>query len=355
MGSLEHFCSSRNFVRFGVKTRRQEVSIMIIRPRRLRRSGAIRSLISETRLSRSMLVYPMFIREGRDIEEDIPSMPGQRRFSPDRLPFALERVAASGVNSVLLFGLPEKKDFFGSGAYSDKGVIPAALREGKRNFSGMLFITDVCLCEYTDHGHCGCPSGEDGYVDNDRSVPLLARAAVSYARAGADVVAPSDMMDGRVAAIRDALDADGRVDTAVMSYSVKYASAFYGPFREAAGSAPAFGDRRTYQMDPRNRREALRELELDIEEGADMVMVKPGLPYLDILSAVREISPVPVGAYCVSGEYSMIKAAAERGWLDERRAVCEAAYSLVRAGADILITYHAPELAEWISRGEIEF
>jgi porphobilinogen synthase len=282
-------------------------------------------------------------------------MPGQKRFSPDRLPYALEMVAEAGVNSVLLFGIPEKKDFLGSGAYSDDGVIPTALKEAKMRFPQMLFITDVCMCEYTDHGHCGCPSGKDGYVDNDRSLPLLAKAALSHARAGADVVAPSDMMDGRVGAIRAALDEEGHVDTAVMSYSVKYASAFYGPFREAAGSVPAFGDRRTYQMDPRNRREALRELELDIEEGADIVMVKPGLPYLDILSAVRETSPVPVGAYCVSGEYSMIKAASEKGWLDERRVVCETAFSLVRAGADILITYHAPELAGWISRGEIEF
>jgi porphobilinogen synthase len=302
-----------------------------------------------------MLVYPMFVKEGHDIEEDIASMPGQRRFSVDRLLYAVERVVSSGVNSILLFGLPEKKDFFGSEAYAADGIIPKALRELKRRFPELLCITDVCLCEYTDHGHCGCPRGDDGYVDNDTSLPLLAKAALSHARAGADVVAPSDMMDGRVAAIRTALDEDGHIDTAIMSYSVKYASAFYGPFREAADSAPAFGDRRTYQMDPRNRREALREIELDAAEGADMVMVKPGLPYLDILSAAKDISPVPVGAYCVSGEYAMIKAASERGWIDERRVVCETAFSLVRAGADILITYHAPELAEWLSKGEIEF
>jgi porphobilinogen synthase len=328
---------------------------MIIRPRRLRRNKAIRSLTCETRLSQSMLVYPMFVKEGHGIEEEIPSMPGQKRFSAERLPYAVERIASAGVSSVILFGLPEKKDFWGSEAYNDNGIIPRALWEIKRGFPEILCITDVCLCEYTDHGHCGCPKGKDGYVDNDATLPLLARAALSHARAGADVVAPSDMMDGRVAEIRGALDEDGHVDTAIMSYSVKYASAFYGPFREAAGSAPAFGDRRTYQMDPRNRREALREIELDVREGADIVMVKPGLPCLDILSAVRDISRVPVGAYCVSGEYSMIKAASERGWIDERRIVCEAAFSLARAGADIIITYHAPELAGWISRGEIEF
>ncbi|MDR1481329.1 MAG: porphobilinogen synthase [Synergistaceae bacterium] len=328
---------------------------MIIRPRRLRRSKAIRSMICETRLSQSMLVYPMFVKEGHGIEEEIAPMPGQKRFSVDRLLYAVERVLSAGVSSILLFGLPEKKDFLGSEAYASDGIIPKALRELKRRFPELLCVTDVCLCEYTDHGHCGCPSGGDGYVDNDTSLPLLAKAALSHARAGADVVAPSDMMDGRVAAIRAALDEDGYVDTAIMSYSVKYASAFYGPFREAADSAPAFGDRRTYQMDPRNRREALREIELDAEEGADMVMVKPGLPYLDILSAARDISPVPVGAYSVSGEYSMIKAASERGWIDERRVVCETAFSLVRAGADILMTYHAPELAEWLSKGEIEF
>jgi porphobilinogen synthase len=297
-----------------------------------------------------MLVYPMFIREGSGIEEDIVSMPGQKRYSPDRLPFALERVISSGVGAVLLFGVPEKKDFFGSEAYNDDGVVPNALREAKRQFPELLCITDVCLCEYTDHGHCGCPR-DDGGIDNDASLPLLAKSALCFARAGADIVAPSDMMDGRVGAIRTALDAEGFTDTAILSYAVKYASAFYGPFREAAGSAPSFGDRKTYQMDPRNRREALREMKLDLSEGADILMVKPGLPYLDVLRTVKDASPVPVGAYCVSGEYSMIKAAAERGWLDERGAVCEAAHSLARAGADILITYHAPELARWIASG----
>ncbi len=324
---------------------------MLIRPRRLRRTAAMRSMVRETRLSPSMLVYPIFVREGRGIVEDIDAMPGQMRYSPDTLPTLLERVAEAGVTSILLFGLPEHKDERGSGAYAENGVVQQALREGKKRFPHMLFIADVCMCEYTSHGHCGVLKGEA--VDNDPTLDLLARTAVTQAQAGADIVAPSDMMDGRVGAIRQALDAAGLEDTAILSYTVKYASAFYGPFREAAGSAPAFGDRRSYQMDPCNAREAMRELALDLEEGADMVMVKPGLPYLDVLSRVKAGSPVPVGAYCVSGEYSMIKAAAARGWLDEERAVCEAATCLVRAGADILITYHAPELAGWIREGKL--
>jgi porphobilinogen synthase len=303
-----------------------------------------------------MLVYPIFIREGRGIVEDIAAMPGQKRYSPDTLPELLERVAEAGVDNVLLFGLPEHKDERGSGAYAENGVVQQALREGKKRFPHMLFIADVCMCEYTSHGHCGVlkdRGGSDLTVDNDPTIELLAQTAVSQARAGADIVAPSDMMDGRVGAIRAALDAAGLEDTAILSYAVKYASAFYGPFREAAGSAPSFGDRRSYQMDPRNAREAMRELALDLEEGADMVMVKPGLPYLDILRSVKDVSPVPVGSYCVSGEYSMIKAAAANGWLDEERAVCETATCLVRAGADILITYHAPELAGWIREGKL--
>jgi porphobilinogen synthase len=302
-----------------------------------------------------MLVYPIFVREGRGIVEDIAAMPGQKRYSPDTFPRALESAANAGVDNVLLFGLPERKDERGSGAYAENGVVQQALREGKKRFPQMLFIADVCLCEYTSHGHCGLlkGTGASAVVDNDPTIELLAQTAVSLAQAGADVVAPSDMMDGRVGAIRGALDASGLTDTAVLSYAVKYASAFYGPFREAAGSAPSFGDRRGYQMDPRNGREAIREMELDLEEGADMVMVKPGLPYLDILRMVKERSPVPVGSYCVSGEYSMIKAAAANGWLDEERAVCEAATCLVRAGADILITYHAPELAGWIREGKL--
>jgi len=311
----------------------------------------MRAMVRETRLSPSMLVYPVFIREGRKITEDIDAMPGQKRYSPDVFPGVLESLAVAGVNNVLLFGLPEHKDEAGSGAYAEDGVVQQALREGRKHFPQMLFITDVCLCEYTSHGHCGVLKGE--VVDNDPTVELLARTAVSQALAGADVVAPSDMMDGRVGAIRAALDKAGLEETAVLSYAVKYASAFYGPFREAAGSAPAFGDRRGYQMDPRNSREAMRELALDLEEGADMVMVKPGLPYLDVLKAVKEVSPVPVGSYNVSGEYSMIKAAAMKGWIDEERAVCEAATCLVRAGADILITYHAPQLAGWILEGKL--
>ncbi|MDY2984423.1 MAG: porphobilinogen synthase [Synergistes jonesii] len=324
---------------------------MIIRPRRLRRNKIIRDLAAETRLSPSMLVYPLFIREGRGIVEDIPAMPGQKRYSPDTLPRALEEVQKAGVNSVLLFGIPEHKDERGSEAYNDNGVIQQALREGKRHFPDICFIADVCLCEYTSHGHCGLLKGEA--VDNDPTLDLLARTALSQAQAGADMVAPSDMMDGRVAAIRAKLDGAGLEDTLVFSYAVKYASAFYGPFREAAGSAPSFGDRKSYQMDPRNVREGVREALLDIEEGADMIIVKPGLPYLDVLRAVRERSCVPVGAYCVSGEYSMIKAAAERGWLDERRVAAESAICLARGGADIIFTYFAPELARMMKEGEL--
>lgn len=324
---------------------------MIIRPRRLRRNKIIRDLAAETKLSPSMLVYPLFVREGRGIVEDIPAMPGQKRYSPDTLPRALEEVWKAGVNSVLLFGIPEHKDERGSEAYNDDGVIQQALREGKRHFPDICFIADVCLCEYTSHGHCGLLKGEA--VDNDPTLDLLARTALSQAQAGADMVAPSDMMDGRVAAIRAKLDGAGLEDTLIFSYAVKYASAFYGPFREAAGSAPSFGDRRGYQMDPRNVREGVREALLDIEEGADMIMVKPGLPYLDVLRAVKERSCVPVGAYCVSGEYSMIKAAAERGWLDERRVAAESAICLARCGADIIVSYFAPELARMMKEGEL--
>jgi porphobilinogen synthase len=326
---------------------------MLIRPRRLRRTAAMRAMVRETRLSPSMLAYPIFVREGRNIVEDIAAMPGQKRYSPDTFPGILERVSEAGVGSVLLFGLPEHKDERGSGAYAEDGVVQQALREGKKRFPQMLFIADVCMCEYTSHGHCGVLTPDSSTVDNDPTIELLARTAVSQARAGADVVAPSDMMDGRVGAMRGALDAAGLEDTAILSYAVKYASAFYGPFREAAGSAPAFGDRRSYQMDPGNCREAMREAALDVGEGADMLIVKPGLPYLDVLRAVKEKSPVPVGSYCVSGEYSMIKAAAANGWLDEERVVCEAATCLARAGADILITYHAPELAGWIREGKL--
>lgn len=324
---------------------------MIVRPRRLRRNKIIRDMAAETRLSPSMLVYPVFIREGKNIIEEIPAMPGQRRCSPDTFPRILEEVRRAGVNSVLLFGIPEHKDERGSEAYNENGVIQQALRTGKKHFPEMCFIGDVCLCEYTSHGHCGLLKGET--VDDDPTLELLAQTALSQAQAGADIVAPSDMMDGHVAAIRAKLDGAGMDDTLIFSYAVKYASAFYGPFREAAGSAPSFGDRKSYQMDPRNVREGIREALLDIEEGADMIMVKPGLPYLDVLRAVKEVSEVPVGAYCVSGEYSMIKAAAERGWLDEKRVIAESAVCLARGGADIIVSYFAPELAKMMKEGEL--
>ena len=324
---------------------------MIIRPRRLRRTQAIRDMVSETRLSPSMLVYPVFVREGKNIAEDIPAMPGQKRWSPDTLPRILEQVARTGIGGVLLFGVPEHKDPEGSGAWAENGIAQQAMRVAKKEFPDLTVIGDVCLCEYTSHGHCGVLKGDT--VDNDPTLDILAKTAVSQARAGADIVAPSDMMDGRVGAIRSALDGAGLQDTLIFSYAVKYASAFYGPFREAAGSAPAFGDRRGYQMDPRNVREALREAQLDVDEGADMIMVKPGLPYLDVLRAVKERTCVPVGSYSVSGEYSMIKAASANGWLDEQRVVSEAAVCQARAGADILITYFALSLAEWMREGKL--
>ena len=304
-------------------------------------------MVCETRLAPSMFVYPVFVREGRNIVEDIPAMPGQKRYSPDTLPRILERAANAGIGGVLFFGIPEHKDECGSSAYADDGVIQQALRTAKREFPGLTLISDVCMCEYTSHGHCGII--RDNYVDNDETLESLAKIAVSHAAAGSDMVAPSDMMDGHTAAIRAALDSQGMTNTLIFSYAVKYASAFYGPFREAAGSAPAFGDRKTYQMDPRNSREGVREALLEVQEGADIVMVKPGLPYLDVLRAVKEAVNVPVGSYCVSGEYSMIKAAAANGWLDERNAVLEAATCIARAGADIIITYHALDLAGWLA------
>ncbi len=324
---------------------------MIIRPRRLRKTASIRAMTSETRLSPSMLVYPVFIREGKNIIEDIPAMPGQKRYSPDTLPVILERAVRNRIGAVLFFGIPEHKDECGSSAYDDDGVIQQAVRTAKREFPELTVIGDVCMCEYTSHGHCGII--RNGTVDNDATLEYLARIAVSQARSGADIVAPSDMMDGHTAAIRGALDAEGFTDTLICSYAVKYASAFYGPFREAAGSAPSFGDRKSYQMNPRNVREAVREAELDIAEGADMIIVKPGLPYLDVLRAVRERVNVPVASYCVSGEYSMMKAAASMGWLNEKNIACESAISIARAGADIIITYFALELAEYMLNGEL--
>jgi len=319
------------------------------RMRRLRRTAALRSLIRETRLSPADFVYPLFVVHGQDVREEIPSMPGQHHLSLDRLGDEAEELRALGVRAVLLFGLPAAKDEVGTEAYADEGIVQQAVRVLKSADASLVVITDVCLCEYTSHGHCGVIV--DGEVDNDSSLELLARTAVSHARAGADLVAPSDMMDGRVAAIRSALDGDGFAQTPIMSYSAKYASAFYGPFREAAESAPQFGDRRGYQMDAPNAREALREIEVDIAEGADIVMVKPALPYLDVLSQARQRFDLPLAAYNVSGEYAMLHAAARNGWLDLRAAVLETLISIKRAGADIIITYHAKEAARWLQDG----
>ena len=316
------------------------------RMRRLRRSDALRRLVRETRVSPADFVYPLFVVHGQDVREEIASMPGQHHFSLDRLTPEAQELCALGVRAVLLFGLPAAKDEAGSEAYAEEGIVQQAVRVLKSADPELVVITDVCLCEYTSHGHCGVVI--DGEVDNDSSLELLARTAVSHARAGADLVAPSDMMDGRVAAIRSALDEEGFTQTPIMSYSAKYASAFYGPFREAAESAPQFGDRRGYQMDPPNAREALREIEADIAEGADIVMVKPALPYLDVLSQARERFDLPLAAYNVSGEYAMLHAAARNGWLDLRASVMEALTSIKRAGADIIITYHAKEAARWL-------
>src|ERR671939_869362 len=316
------------------------------RPRRLRRTEALRRMVRETRLSVDGLIYPVFVVPGADVQVEIQSMPGVFHQSVDRLVEDAREVAGLVIPALLLFGLPPTKDWEGTGAWAHDGIVQQALRAVRRAVPSLVLIADTCLCEYTSHGHCGIPGPDDqpGFIDNDRSLELLTRAAVAQAEAGADVVAPSDMLDGRVQAIRSALDAHGLVDTLILSYAAKYASAFYGPFREAADSAPQFGDRRGYQMDPANVREALREVRLDVEEGADMIMVKPGLPYLDVLRRVRETTDLPVAAYNVSGEYAMVKAAVQNGWLDEQRAVLEALTGIKRAGADIIITYHAPDV-----------
>lgn len=324
---------------------------LVKRPRRLRTDTGMRELVRETRISKKALIYPIFIKEGQGILEDIPSLEGQRRCSPDRLPCLMDPVVKTGVGSVLLFGLPARKDETGSGAWDDEGAVQQAVRVLKKEYPHLKVVTDVCLCEYTSHGHCGILNGKT--VDNDATLPVLAKTALSHARAGADLIAPSDMMDGRVGAIRRALDENGFVDRAVMAYSVKYASSFYGPFRDAAGSAPAFGDRKSYQMDCHNSREALKEAALDVEEGADILMVKPALSYLDVISKIHAAFPLPLAAYSVSGEYAMIKAAAGKGLIDEAGVVCESAVSVFRAGADILISYYAPELAGWIDEGRI--
>lgn len=324
---------------------------LIQRPRRLRGSETLRKMVRETRMDKSSLIYPVFVKEGTGIEEEIPSMEGQYRYSVDRLPYELERLTKAGVGSVMLFGIPDHKDEVGSGAYDPDGIVQRALREAKKQFPDLYYITDVCMCEYTSHGHCGVLCGHE--VENDATLKLLAKTALSHVEAGADMVAPSDMMDGRVAAIRGTLDANGHKETPIMSYAVKYASAFYGPFRDAAGSAPSFGDRKSYQMDFHNRREGMKEALTDIEEGADIIMVKPALSYLDIVSEVSKATNVPVAAYSVSGEYAMVKAAAKMGWIDEERIICEMAVGTYRAGAQIYITYFAKELAKFMDEGRI--
>jgi porphobilinogen synthase len=305
--------------------------------------------VRETRLSPSDLVYPIFVTVGEDVKNPVASMPGVFQLSINHAVAEAKRAGDLGVPAVLLFGIPNQKDEAASGAYDPEGIVQLATRAIKDAAPELIVITDVCLCEYTSHGHCGVVEKATGEVMNDVSLELLARTASSQAEAGADIVAPSDMMDGRVAAIRSELDNEGFQDTPILAYAAKYASAFYGPFREAAESAPAFGDRRSYQMDPANAREALLEVELDVEEGADIVMVKPALPYLDVVRRVREMTKLPVAAYSVSGEYAMIKAASQNGWLDERTAVLEALTGVKRAGADIIVTYHAPDVARWLS------
>jgi len=315
------------------------------RPRRLRRTEALRRMVRETRVAPDQLVQPLFVVPGRAVERPVDSMPGVAQLSVDRAAEEGRRLADAGVPAVLLFGIPERKDARGSGATAADGIIPRALEAIRKAAPGLVLITDVCLCEYTDHGHCGVV--RDGDVDNDATLELLAAEALAHARAGADLVAPSDMMDGRVGAIRRALDQAGFANLPIMSYAAKFASAFYGPFRDAAQSTPQFGDRRSYQMDPANAEEALREVALDIEEGADVVMVKPALPYLDVVRRVKERFGYPVAAYHVSGEYAMVKAAAARGWLDERRVVAESLLAIRRAGADVIITYFAKDVATW--------
>jgi len=317
------------------------------RPRRLRRSEALRGLVRETRLTTSGLIYPMFVCPGTKAKQEVSSMPGVYQQSADQVLEECREVEALGIPGIILFGSPETKDPRGASSLSAHGVVQRAIDAIRKAKLKLLVITDVCLCEYTDHGHCGVI--ENGEVANDPTLSILAQQALSHARAGADIVAPSDMMDGRVAAIRKTLDEHKFENIAILSYAAKYCSGFYGPFREAAQSAPQFGDRRSYQMDPANAREALREVELDLEEGADFVMVKPALPYLDIIRRVRDAFEVPVGAYNVSGEYSMVKAAAQKGWLDEKRVVLEILTAIQRSGAEIILTYHAKDVARWLN------
>lgn len=308
-------------------------------------------MVRETRMDKSSLIYPLFVMEGTGIQEEIPSMEGQYRYSLDRLPYKLEQLEKAGVSSIMLFGIPDHKDEIGSGAYAQDGIVQKALRSAKERFPEMYYVTDVCMCEYTSHGHCGVLCGHD--VDNDKTLELLAKTALSHVQAGSDMIAPSDMMDGRVAAIRKELDQGGFSNIPIMSYAVKYASAFYGPFRDAAGSAPAFGDRKSYQMDFHNRREGMKEALMDIEEGADIIMVKPAMSYLDMVSEISKAVNVPVAAYSVSGEYAMVKAAAKMGWIDEERIIGEMAVGAYRAGAQIYITYFAEEIAKMMDEGRI--
>ncbi len=317
-----------------------------LRLRRLRWTESLRALVRENHVEIGDLIYPLFIVEGSGIKQEIVSMPGVYRFSVDQLPREVEEIAKLGIPAVILFGIPEQKDEVGSGAYHPEGIIQQATRVIKQSVPELLVVTDICLCEYTSHGHCGVIV--NGYVDNDQTLALLARTAVSHVEAGADIAAPSDMMDGRVKAIRESLDEKGWQHIPILSYAAKYASAFFGPFRDAAESVPQFGDRRSYQMDPPNLREALREVEQDIAEGADIVMVKPALAYLDVIRKVRDTFNYPLAAYNVSGEYAMVKAAGQQGWIDERRVILEILTAIKRAGADIIITYHAKEVSRWL-------
>ncbi len=324
---------------------------LITRPRRLRGNVLLRKMVRETRMDASSLVYPMFVIEGNNIKEEIPTMPGQYRYSVDRMEEKLTQLADAGVSSVMLFGISGHKDEIGSGAYAEDGIVQKAFRKAKEVCPQLYMIGDVCMCEYTSHGHCGVLCGHD--VDNDKTLELLAKTALSQVQAGADMVAPSDMMDGRVAAIRQKLDENGYINTPIMSYAVKFASSFYGPFRDAAGSAPSFGDRKSYQMDYHNRREALKEAMLDVEEGADIIMVKPAMAYGDLIREVKDRTDIPVASYSVSGEYAMVKAAAQAGFIDEASILCEMAVSAYRAGTDIYITYFAEELAGYMKEGRI--
>lgn len=313
---------------------------------RLRASENLRSMVRETRISKSDLIYPMFVVEGENIKNPVESMPSVYQYSLDRMDEILNEVEKSGISGILIFGVPKHKDEYATEAYNNNGITQQAVRYIKKNYPSLIIIADVCLCEYTSHGHCGVVCGEK--ILNDETLPLLSKMAVSLAKAGADIIAPSDMMDGRVSAIRNALDENGFIDTPILSYSAKFASAYYSPFRDAAESAPEFGDRKTYQMDYANGREALREIADDISEGADMVMVKPALAYLDIIKSAREKFDLPLVAYNVSGEYAMVKAAAQNGWIDEKKIVSENMIAIKRAGADIIITYHALDVAKWI-------